>query len=192
MIRYWWCINSKVYPRFQFLWYLIFGGQNNIPHPVLPIVLGIKLGRRITDAAPSFDFWHKLYHYSDVIMGRMVSKMTGVSIVYSMFVHARIKKTHQSSAPLAFVRGVHRWPVNSPHKGSVTRKMITFADVIATTDSSPWAQLKQFHNLRETFSGSSPSVVKHILTLDRAILGPQITWLDMRSDRRFMSATNIR
>ena len=29
---------------------------------------------------------------------------------------------HQSSALLAFVRGIHRWPVNSPHKGPVTRK----------------------------------------------------------------------
>ena len=29
---------------------------------------------------------------------------------------------HQSSAPLAFVRGIHRWPVDSPYKGPVTRK----------------------------------------------------------------------
>ena len=27
------------------------------------------------------------------------------------------KRKHQSSAPLAFVRGIHRSPVNSPHKG---------------------------------------------------------------------------
>ena len=32
-------------------------------------------------------------------------------------------KRHQSSASLAFVRGIHRWPVNSPYKGPVTRKM---------------------------------------------------------------------
>ena len=37
---------------------------------------------------------------------------------------------HQSSASLAFVRGIHRWPVNSPHKGPVTRKMFPFDDVI--------------------------------------------------------------
>ena len=29
---------------------------------------------------------------------------------------------HWSSASLAFVKGIHRWPVNSPHKGPVTRK----------------------------------------------------------------------
>ena len=37
---------------------------------------------------------------------------------------------NQSSASLAFVRGNHRWPLNSPHKGPVTRKMFPFDDVI--------------------------------------------------------------
>ena len=37
------------------------------------------------------------------------------------FIEAQIKK-YQSSASLAFVRGIHWWPVNSPHKGPVTRK----------------------------------------------------------------------
>ena len=36
----------------------------------------------------------------------------------------------QSSASLAFVRGIHRGPVNSPHKGPVTQKMFPFDDVI--------------------------------------------------------------
>ena len=31
---------------------------------------------------------------------------------------------------LAFVRGIHRWPVNSPHKGPVTQNMFPFDDVI--------------------------------------------------------------
>ena len=38
----------------------------------------------------------------------------------------RRAKKHQSSAALAFVRGIHRWPVNSPHKWPVTRKMFPF------------------------------------------------------------------
>ena len=33
----------------------------------------------------------------------------------------RWKKTQSSASP-PFVRGIHRWPVNSPHKGPVTRK----------------------------------------------------------------------
>ena len=39
---------------------------------------------------------------------------------------------HQSSVSLAFVQGIHRWPVNSPHKWPVTRKMFPFDDVIMT------------------------------------------------------------
>ena len=39
------------------------------------------------------------------------------------------QRKHQSSPSLAF-RGIHRWPVNFPHKGPVTRKMFPFNDVI--------------------------------------------------------------
>ena len=42
----------------------------------------------------------------------------------------RRSKKNQSSASLAFVRGIHRRPVNSPHKWPVTRKMFPFDDVI--------------------------------------------------------------
>ena len=41
----------------------------------------------------------------------------------------KIKK-NQSSASLAFVQGIQRRPVNSPHKWPVTRKMFSFDDVI--------------------------------------------------------------
>ena len=37
---------------------------------------------------------------------------------------------HQSSASLAFVRGIQRWSMNSPRKGPVTWKMFPFDDVI--------------------------------------------------------------
>ena len=32
------------------------------------------------------------------------------------------QRKHQSPASLAFTRGIHRWPMDSPHKGPVTRK----------------------------------------------------------------------
>ena len=69
-----------------------------------------------------------IMYYSDVIMGAMASQITSIAIktVYS---GADLRK-HQSSSSLAFVRGIHRWPVNSPHKGPVTRKMFPFDDVI--------------------------------------------------------------
>ena len=40
------------------------------------------------------------------------------------------QRKHQSSAPLGFVRGIQRWPVDYPHKGPVTRKKVPFDDVI--------------------------------------------------------------
>ena len=40
------------------------------------------------------------------------------------------QRKHQSSASLAFVWGIHRGPVNSPHKWPVTRKMFPFDGVI--------------------------------------------------------------
>ena len=68
-------------------------------------------------------FWH----CGDVIIGAIASQITSLTIVYST---VYTDKKHQSSASLAFVRGNHRGPVNSPHKWPVTRKMFPFDDVI--------------------------------------------------------------
>ena len=68
-------------------------------------------------------------HNNDVIMGTMASQITSLTIAYSTVYSRRRSKKHQSSASLAFVRGIHRWPVNSSHKGPVTRKMLPFDDV---------------------------------------------------------------
>ena len=40
------------------------------------------------------------------------------------------QRKHHSSASLTFVRGIHRWPVNSPRKVPATRKLFKFDDVI--------------------------------------------------------------
>ena len=58
----------------------------------------------------------------------MASQITGLTIVYSS-VSSDDQRKHQSSASLAFARGIHRWPVNFPHKGPVTRKMFPFHDL---------------------------------------------------------------
>ena len=62
------------------------------------------------------------YHYGDVIMGTTTSQITSLTIVYSAVFSGADQRKHQSSASLAFVRGIHRWPVNSPHKWPVTGK----------------------------------------------------------------------
>ena len=60
----------------------------------------------------------------------MASQITSPPIVNSTVYSNADQRKHQSSASLAFVRGIHRWPVNSPHKWPVTRKMFPFDDVI--------------------------------------------------------------
>ena len=62
-------------------------------------------------------------------MGAIASQ-TSLVIVYSTVYSDADQSKHQSSASLAFVRGIHRGPVNSPHKWPVTRKMFPFDDVI--------------------------------------------------------------
>ena len=63
-------------------------------------------------------------HYNDVIMSAMASQITGVFIVNSTVGSGADQRKHQSSASLAFVRGIHRWPVK------VTRKMFPLDDFI--------------------------------------------------------------
>ena len=66
------------------------------------------------------EFWYSVivYHYSDVTMGAIASQITSHTIVYSTVYSDADQRKHQS------------WPVNSPHKGPVTRKMFPFDDVI--------------------------------------------------------------
>ena len=63
-------------------------------------------------------------------MGAIASQITSLAIIYSTVYSSADPRKHQSSASLAFVRGIHRRPVNSPHKWPVTRKMTPFDDVI--------------------------------------------------------------
>ena len=69
-------------------------------------------------------------HYDDVIMGTIASQITSLTSVYSTVYSGADQSKHQSSASLAFVWGIHRGPVNSPHKWPVTRKMFPFDGVI--------------------------------------------------------------
>ena len=71
-----------------------------------------------------------LQHYSDVVMDTMASQITSRTIVYATVYSDADQRKHQSSASLAFLRGIHRRPVNSPHKWPVTRIMFPFDDVI--------------------------------------------------------------
>ena len=87
-------------------------------------------------------------HYCDVKMTAITSQITSLTSVYS----SADQRKHQSSASLDFVRGSHRWPVNSPHKRPVMRKMFPFDDVImfwreVTTVGEGWTCFGDFPNL---------------------------------------------
>ena len=68
-------------------------------------------------------------HYNDGIMSVMASQITSHPVVYSTVYSGADQRKHHIVS-LAFVRGIHWWPVNSPHKGPVTRKMFPFVDSI--------------------------------------------------------------
>ena len=103
-------------------------------------------------------------HYTDVIMGAIASQITSNTIVYSTVYSDADQRKHQSSASLAFVWGIHRGPVNSPHNWPVTRKMFPFGDIIMVwvrqlhlsalvSMDYPcryWAALEQYHWLINT------------------------------------------
>ena len=63
-------------------------------------------------------------------MGAMASQTTSLAIVFSAVYSGADQRKHQSSASPAFVRGIHRGPVNSPRNGAVMREMLQFDDVI--------------------------------------------------------------
>ena len=66
-------------------------------------------------------------------MGGKASQITSFTVVYSTVYSDANQRKHQSSASLAFVSGIHRGPVNSPHKWTVTRKIFPFDGVIMLT-----------------------------------------------------------
>ena len=74
-------------------------------------------------------YWHCLPHYSDVIMSAMTSQITSFLVGCSTICSGagqKKKKLHVTG----FVREFHLWLVDFPHKGTVTRKMFPFDDVI--------------------------------------------------------------
>ena len=103
-------------------------------------------------------------HYCDVIMGVMASQITGLTIVYSTVHSGADQRKQQGSASLACVRGIHRWPVNSPYKCPLTRKMLPFDDFImlcpqAEECLSNDTHIFQFKNGKQVFPASWASIM---------------------------------
>ena len=86
-------------------------------------------------------------YYSDVIMSEMASQITSLMMVSQPFNSGTDRRKHQSSASLAFVRGIPRWPVNFPHKGPVMRKMFPFDDVIMHQRYEGHIERRDYHSI---------------------------------------------
>ena len=94
-------------------------------------------------------------HYGDAIMGAIASQITSLTIVYSTVHSDADQRKHQGSTSLAFVRGIQRGPVNSPHKCPVTRKMFPSDDVIMRIRDVITCACPSCRYLAHTFSSES-------------------------------------
>ena len=107
--------------------------SENIGEKYLLDWIQIKILSQLIFRMPNL--WTLLYylrhcHYTDVMMSAMSSQITGVYIVCTTVDSRAGQRKYQSTASMAFVTGIHQWPVNSSHQRPVTRKMFLFDDVI--------------------------------------------------------------
>ena len=115
-------------------------------------------------------YWWNNVHYNDVIMDTIASQITSLTIVYSTVYSDADQRKHQSSASLALVRGIHRGPVNFPHRWPVTRKMFPFDDVIMLHTRMSWWT---------THSGAWNLSADAALTTKLHLLPGKFLWLPM-------------
>ena len=122
-------------------------------------------------------------------MSKMASQITSLMIVYSTVYSGADQRKTQSSASLAFVRGIRRWPVNSPYKGPVTRKMFPFDDVIMVADRQSEATSATPLEISFTHTHLSGQTVSKFLAQSTAVILPcyvqnfktiwQLKWIAM-------------
>ena len=144
-------------------------------------VIALKFVRRLgstaakTPAKFQSDITSSL-HYNDVIMGSIASQINSLTIVYSAIYSGADQRKHQSSASLAFVRGIHRGPVNSPHKWPVTRKMFPFDDVIMLTSYFKIFRLILIHlNIHEPEQSVRHEIFKSIFLNENVWMSNKIS-----------------
>ena len=113
----------------------------------------------------------------------MASQITSLKIVYSTVYSGADQRKHQISASLAFVRRIHRGPVNSPHKGPTTRKIFPFDDVIMwkpvhgmVSIEAEWRTV--YASVNHTILGSDNGLS---LVWRRAIIWPKVGLLFMET-----------
>ena len=107
------CINNLVASDFRHLTLMWHHCNNSVEI----LILGLATSQPIQTS-----------HYNNVIIGAMASRLC--TQPYSTVCSDADQRKHQSSASLAFVRGIYQWPVNFLHKGPVIRKTFPLDDII--------------------------------------------------------------
>ena len=127
--------------------------------------------------------------YNDVIMVAIASQITSPAIVYTAVYSDADQRKHQSSASLALVWWIHRWPVNSPHKWPVTRKMFPFDDVIMWLHNHPQWHVWNEWNMHQTAQKAFRSIVFQNTYLFAGVSVTQI-YFGIRELRNILSGRN--
>ena len=115
-----------------------------------------------------------------------VSNHRRLHCLFNCWFGADQRRKHQSSASLAFVRWIHRWRVNSPHKRPATRKMLPFDDVIIPlhkiSKGLGYSHFAPFHMPKVATKLEHFRLSDLIFQLEPSNLGPrQRTLLDIKS-----------
>ena len=140
--------------------------QTQITHRCLRTKIG-GVGRTGNQSEQfSFSPWLLLGHYNDVIMNAMASQITGATSVYSIVCAGADQRKYQSSASLDFVRGIHRWPVNSPaRRASNTENVSIWWRHHATEASGFIKDLYTCYTINIETRGLLPSLSPFYVTL---------------------------
>ena len=110
-------IVSKHIPVIKVICFAIYAIRRTKIHTLWILVWFVRAVLRISNV-----YHIKFYsiHYNEVTMNAMAPKITSLTIVCSTVYSGADQRKHQSSASLAFVCGIHRWPVKSQYRGNVS------------------------------------------------------------------------
>ena len=90
------------------------------------------------------------------------------------FIQCANQRKHQSSPSLAFLPGIHQWPVNSPHKGPVTRKIFPFDDVIMYRSAAITTTLITWKGIMSVYDSNFPSNYIRQSMIEHAFYSPDL------------------
>ena len=93
-------------------------------------------------------------YYNNVIISAKAPQISGLMVIFSTVYSDADQRKYQSSASLAFVRGIHRWPVYDPQKKASNAEKFPFDDVIMIhswfMNMAQWFQTKNDDQLTST------------------------------------------